>query len=497
MSNLLKDRQQLFFYLVFFFLVLWSLFTLSYSPLVWVDEAILASYTHSFIEGNGISMELDHGDFVPLYGPVFFLIQTCFIKIIGFSPFGFRLCNCVFAFLSIIVFGKLLGNMQIRKDVTFFFMLLFATDVLFVSNSHSGRMEFVALFFVLLAYWAYFKTDGKDGKKALAISLVLTLSFMTTPRIAVIAIPIAVAELYRLLKKRMWLTSTFYVLIPVLLYYLWILYAFGSINSMLDYYLKPSQTSPDASLVDRFVSGGTSLFIPKWQIPLIVTSVLCVVHSICNRYFGRLLLFITPICLFYILVVDTGTYSILIIPFYLLIICGCVAEIMHVHSSKWKRIIKFALLCCIVLNGGIFLFKGANVICTLNTRDHEAMSTWLKKNVPVGSKLAGTYAFYYAAVDNDCPYRRLEHEYLNAKGLHDDLLNNYKVEYLIVSEDQLMPEMKKCFPLFQKEIRKVASYKPVEGDSWANRMFRLVLKKYPILSNYPTYACNLYKVEKI
>ena len=488
--------ERITFFIIFFLIIIWSIFTLPYSPIAWMDEVILSSYAHSFFNGNGIAMELDHGEPVPFYGPVFFVLQALFIKLVGFTPFGLRLCNCLFSFLSVILLGKIQKTLNVKDCARYLILLLFATDTLFLSNSHSGRMEFVALFFVLVAYWLYLEPRFNYIYKAFLISLSLSVAFMTTPRVAVICIPIAIAELYKILTKRAWSLTIVYVLLPILLYCIWIVYAFGSIDSMFSFFTTPNSSSPNASLASRFININLHLFIPKWQYPLIFTAILCVIHSIRYKYLNRILLYVSPICIFYLIVFDTGTYSTLIIPFYLLIIAVCYSEVQLRSEKKQIMVFNTLIICCMALNIAIFVVKSINVMSTINTRDHSELSAWLKNQIPAGSRVAGTYAFYYAAIDNNCSYRKIENESLSAKALHDELINDYNVDYLIISEDQFTPYMLECYSFFDKEKELVGYYKPSNEDLWLNKLIDRFVKKYSILSSDPSYACEVYKIDR-
>lgn len=150
------------FFSIFAILVIWSIGALIYSPTAWFDEVYFASATHSFISGNGLAVELDNYEPCVTYGPVYFLITGLVTKVFGFGMFQFRLVNCLFAFLCVIILGIVLERIKVKETLRYLFQLILLTDVLFVSNSHSGRMEFVAVFFVLIAYLFYLGQQKKE-----------------------------------------------------------------------------------------------------------------------------------------------------------------------------------------------------------------------------------------------------------------------------------------------------------------------------------------------
>lgn len=58
---------------------------MSFSPIAWFDEVYFASTTHSFMNGNGLSLELDHCEPVLMYGPIYFLLTSSVMKLFGFG----------------------------------------------------------------------------------------------------------------------------------------------------------------------------------------------------------------------------------------------------------------------------------------------------------------------------------------------------------------------------------------------------------------------------
>ena len=437
------------------------------SPIVWLDEAMLASYTHSFIEGNGISMELDEGAPVPIYGPVFFLLASFSIKLFGFVPFSFRLVNCLFGYLSVFVLGKILEENKIRNVTKYWLLLLYATDVSFIMNSHAGRMELVAIFFVLIAYWVYLKKSIDNIWKSIILSLDLTLAFMTTPRSMVLIIPIAVYFLLLLYSERSWKNMIYYLVIPIVLYGIWIAYAFGSVGQMIDFYIKPNETSQNVSFASRFIS--FSVNIVKWHYPIVLAGIFILVDSLRSKYFKSVLLYFIPIILFYLLVKDMGGYDIYIIPFYLIIIGIGVEQLIDSPRKTSRIVTNCSLILCFIVNLGVFSIKVINLVATKDQRDHDKMCEWFNNTIPANSRIAGGYPYYYAAINHGCQYRRLERDNLSPGYTFTRLLNNYKPEYLLIHKQQFTPDEEACFKMFKTE--RVSSYVPIKNTNRLSRMF--------------------------
>jgi hypothetical protein len=115
-----------------------------------------------------------------------------------------------------------------------------AHDPTFHQNIHSGRMDSMAMLFILLGF--YFLVRAGDGTRpsvvadSAASGLFAALGVLTTPRPGYLLIPMALILLVRWARRRD-LTSTISVAVwgTVILvcFAAWILYAFGSIPAML------------------------------------------------------------------------------------------------------------------------------------------------------------------------------------------------------------------------------------------------------------------------
>ncbi|MFA5925238.1 MAG: glycosyltransferase family 39 protein, partial [Methylococcaceae bacterium] len=163
----------------------------------------MASMTNSFLNGNGLALAISSGDQIFIYGPVYFILTTFSFLIGGVNAFSFRIINLFFAFLTIFIFYRIMGKLKINEVVKKLIVLMFLIDVIFIQNSHSGRMEFVATYFTLLCLFYYLK-DKLTTIDYCLIALFGSLAFMTTPRVAVILFPILIFVFISLIKERKW-----------------------------------------------------------------------------------------------------------------------------------------------------------------------------------------------------------------------------------------------------------------------------------------------------
>ena len=472
--------------LAFAILIIWNLWSLVYSPIAWFDEVYFASATHSLISGNGLSVELDHYQPLVIYGPVYFLFTGAVTKLFGFGIFQFRIVNLLFAFLSVILLGKILNKLGVSKGMNLFIQILLLTDALFISNSHSGRMEFVALSFVLAAYYCFLNQFNSATMKAMLISLLLTLATLTTLRVVVICVPIAIAQLIELFKARSWSGLVVYFLIPIFLYGVWIYVAFGSIAGMISYF---TQLPPDGfvqkSLFERFARG--NWIILKFHYPMIFTAVLSIFYLLKNGKIKDIIVYIAPIIIYYFIVTDTGMYGVLILPFYMIIIALGLTELASASHKVYSFSYNMLLLLCLVLNCSIFVVKAFSVIMTKERRNPMQATMLIKDNIPYGSKVAGDYPYYYAAIDNGCQFKRIFREGAKVESVFDDVISNFRPDYIVLRNNSYDKKMQSL--LKKSGFEKIKCYK-FEDDGKV--FFGQLLDKF----NYritATYEGDIYK----
>lgn len=432
------------YYCIFVVLIIWNLLSLVYSPIAWFDEVFFASATHSLISGNGLSVELDHFEPLVIYGPVYFLLTGAVTKLFGFGIFQFRIVNLLFAFSSVLLLGKILNKLNVNKGMSYFIQILMLTDALFVSNSHSGRMECVALFFVLGAYLIYLSQFNRTIIKALLISTLLTLAVLTTLRVVVICIPIAIAQLIKFVKSHSWGELSVYLFTPLILYGIWVFVAFGSVSGMLSYFTQPPTDGiVQQSLFERFVKG--NWMISKTHYPMILASLLSIFYFCKKGEIKDMVVFIAPIILYYFLVRDTGIYGVLILPFYMIIIALGITKIGSETRKYFHVTYKTILVLCMLVNCLLFIVKAYTVITTMERRDPRLARTWVKDNIPYGSKVAGDYQYYYAAVDNGCQFKRIFRSGAKDEVIFNDVIDNFQPDYIVLGKNNKKTEKLSLF----------------------------------------------------
>src|SRR5581483_7559791 len=89
------------------------------------------------------------------YGPVYFIIQSAIIKMTGFGIFNFRITGMLFGFIDLFLIYRICAHLKFSVYATIATLLLVALEPNFNQFLHSGRMDFVTLFFFFLSYLVF------------------------------------------------------------------------------------------------------------------------------------------------------------------------------------------------------------------------------------------------------------------------------------------------------------------------------------------------------
>lgn len=470
-------------------IILWHLWSLQYSPLPWFDETFFASITNSFINSKGFQLEIcplqTGGVPVLTYGPVYFLLTAIPIKLAGLGIFQFRIISLVFIFMVIILFSKIIRNFGLNKTYQKWLIILIVFDVIIVQNSHSGRMDMVALFFAIFAWWAYLnKRPNQTIFQITIMGLAGVSAILTTPRIAVIVFPIFIFAFYHFIKSKQWVYSLIITIIPLIIYLIWVWLAFDSLTNFWEHYFSKS-ANIDASNSNLSDFLGGNFYIPFYQWPIIITGIFSLlVAFITRKNINDILLFLSPIILFYTLVKDTGAYSALIISFWYIIIgLGGLSP----YFKKTRVILLTGLGVITVVNLGIFTIKAIAIIGSIDQRDPKAISHWIKDNVPEKSKIVGDDRYYYACLQNNCDFQYIERikSHQERAKYH---ATYYKPDYLFIS-NQTSPEIVEAY----REQFYFIEKDQYQNNKKTNNLFHRLIDKLPI-KIFTSYEGTLIKV---
>lgn len=387
-------------YLLFPLLFIWHLYSLNISPLPWYDETYFASITHSIINGQGFQLSvapLMPSNQLFAYGPVYFLLTSLSTGLFGFGIFSFRIVNLIFAIGVIWVFFSIIRSFINNRFIAFSLLFLVSFDTILLQNAHSGRMDMVALFFVLLGFFLFIvKPNGRFS--FIAGTIALALALLTTARVFFIVIPLGIYIWINYLKVKDWSKVVFLVLIPILMGFVWILYSFGTVVGAIEYFIGTSNGTE--SLGSSYLGG--NFYIPAYQWPMIVITLVIVllnIRKVKNDIIS--ILFLTFISLFYLLICDTGIYSALIIVFYYLLLARNIDDVLE----KRRILVISCYLLLIIVNIGIFSFKTMQIVFSKDVRNPKLAEGVFDVFVEKGSNIVGDDRYYYASIRNGCMFQ--------------------------------------------------------------------------------------------
>jgi 4-amino-4-deoxy-L-arabinose transferase-like glycosyltransferase len=455
------SREKILLLLFFVAYLVYHFYTLVISPLPWFDETYFVSISKSFAETGKfvaeVSKEMGRKEERFTYGPVFFLLQAMSYKIFGFSIISFRWISLVFGFLTVIMTAIISRRFNSSPKVFILLIVLFLLDPFLNMVLHEGRMDLVAIFFMLVSIHLLFKGIDTERYKLYFFSgLSSSVALLTTPRVAFIYIALGLILLFSLegkslkqslLKIALWIAPI------IFLYTAWVFYAFGGFIELYLYY---------KNLSGHFLGG--SLYIPKHEKLLIAMTALAVIIGIVQKgllYFNKMVIMaLLSIGLFYLIVRDYGPYSTLVLPFYYFLLVQGIIE----SKLSFKNYSLYPLLLIFIFNISFFAVKSVQVLAEAEIKDSKLADQFIKDNIAVGSKVIGDAQFYYSVIKAGSEYR-LYDQYFSDEQRERLLREEFDYDYFIVSERaEEMQAAKVAVFLKNGQFKKVATLKVPESE---------------------------------
>jgi len=426
-------------YLFFGFVLLiifYHLFTLEIQPLPWFDEVYFASIADNFITNGSLVPEIAssarNGRPALTYGPVYFFLTGLCMKVFGFGIAQFRIVAMISGLLCVrltYLIWKITGPSEPWKFKVLLLALLM--DPFFSLTFHQGRMDLTALCFALIAIFYYLK-GKKSGKSAILVSgLAGVLALLTTPRIAVVLWPLVVFVVLDSITSKEYQNAGIWVAPFLFLYPVWIVMGFGGIGNFVHYY----QTIREATNAANSGYVGPNFYIPPHEYCLIFIAIIALVYGAIKQgkgYFNRLtILSLLVMASFYLIVFDWGPYSSLIIPFYYILIFNSWALVPV--SKGWKTLYSVPVFLLLVFNMGYSFVKAEQVLRSKKIRDPEVANTFVRENIPPGSKVVGDGLYYYAVKKNACDFQLFD-QYDTLESRERKHRVDYDYDFLITAD---------------------------------------------------------------
>ena len=472
----LKNKQLLIAKVLVFGLILISLFTLTTSPMVWYDEVCMSSESLSFFTTGEIKLTANPhvltGE-VLHYGPLYFLSTALSFKLFGFGIFQFR----IVAWICAILIAFLLAyRTNITKGNSFYlFLLLVLSDVTFLKASHNGRMETLAIVFIVAAFIVTFHSKNRSVLQYSLIGVMCALTVLVTPRSGFLLIPVAIQILALIFRKQFSFPKIIGMgvsfAIPVLI---WFGYA---------YHFSIEEMVAEFKEIQAVGSGfaGSHFRVSSVQIHLILAIAIIIVFDGVKDKFSfikQYWYYLTGIILFYLIVKDYGPYSVYIIwIFYVLMVNWA-------EGNKKKLLIPIAVL---LINFGFLSLKYFTVFSTLEARNMSYVTQEMSKIIPEGSVVVGDMRYFYSVHLNGSSFRYNEEDFGTEKfeKLHREK-DDY--DYLVISNKRNLdyPQVLRTYQSNSiLELVGTIEMKEPEG-----KLIEFILSKFPLTY---TYSGSVYK----
>jgi 4-amino-4-deoxy-L-arabinose transferase-like glycosyltransferase len=417
--------------------IVYNLATLSYSPLPWFDEVTFMSITDSYMKHHTLYEEMrivgEPGEKL-FYGPIYFIWQSFIIKSFGCSIFNVRISNMLFGFVCLFLVYKIGRKLGFSIKAGLIAMVMMAVEPNFNQFLHSGRMDFISLFFFLLSFLLFLNISGAGKVSAVLLALatgaLLGCAILTTPRIIFAFSVYACYFLYEIIvyadKSRMQTLLKFALigLAFAAVYGYWIYVTFGGINGYIDH-------ATHAPYLKDHVGVGTE-FLLRYNIVIYALAYVSFVMLLLKKKLKGnpgVVLFAVPGITAFIFIVSgsvIGRYFALVIPFVSILISGTAFYLYE------NRLLKYASYAAIASFLAVFIFKSTFVLSTIPQRDPFENEKIITQYIEPNTSVFGDFEFYYIARNKNCSFLTTQMNGSIAQ-LTKYIVEN-KIRYVILNE---------------------------------------------------------------
>lgn len=445
----------------------------------WSDLVVLHDVTISFINGDGFFPQsnplFNGGREMVIYGPVYFILEGLAILIGGNSHFTASFVGVMFLFPFAWLILKYIKN-KYGALLGLGMLLLLYTDAQLMTAFHNGRMEIMACFFSLYLFFIGQSFSG-SRKEIILSSLAASMAFLTTPRVAVIMIPTLIYLTGNILFVRKDVKS-FVVLIsiPTILVTLWIFFGFGGFSEVYNYFFiqETNHLNKTGNMASKFIGGNFQ--VQRTQYVLFTLTFVSLLLLVYKRGLSILkekwiLLSLSTIILYYLLIVDFGNYSALLISvvYYLFI------RIINELTNVWQRTSLFLLLGHNLLLFGVM---ASNVIVSYPYNSSDLINSFISRNIESTAKVSGHHLYYFGALENGNEFRTWSKLEINVDENERQIFKEIKVDYLILKEFEFRQIDQEKYQLKLEKIDELDLSKYPYQD------WRELLKKYKLGGDY-------------
>jgi len=428
------------------FLLLYLLFhllTLTSNSLPSFDEVFQASISKSFAETGklipGNCKETWNAKEDVLNGPVLPLLGSFSFKLFGFGIFQFRIIGFVFGILLIISIALLLRLFISSEKWLLVLAILLSLDPVINRSFGHINTDLISIFFLLTSLLFLIRGQREEKNYQFLLSgLFASISILTTAIVGVFLVAMLLVLLFQLegkeLKKSL-IQLSLWMLPILILYGSWIRLSDGGISELIHYYKNIWNTK------SRIATGRWS--IPYYDYILIGLSVFALIHGIIQKkraYFNFItLVSLLSIFIYHVLFYLSPSNSILVIPFYYILLF----EGLYQGEFTIKSFSAYPILILLVFHLILFSISSGEIISEKAIHDPHTAEAFVEKNIPKGSKVIGDPTYYYAVNNSRSDFQLFDH-YLNDEQREQVLREVYDYDYLILSARSIQYEPKTC-----------------------------------------------------
>jgi hypothetical protein len=438
----------------------------------WYDEVVFADLSYSVAKHHNFLLNIHplSSDFkeVFFFGPIFFYLQAFIINHIAFSAFFFRLPVYICGALAAIIFGKILFTITKDKTLSRFFLLLYFTNFLICGSLNCGRMEMVTLLFASLSLLLFLKNYIKENYSEFLIACLLSgvvfcLAVLTTPRSSFLYL-LFVVPLIKIFFKGIQTKNLKLISFPFIHFFLsfgipylvWYNPHLGNPVEIFNY------IAPSVKTQVSFIHNHIDMNSFAW----LLTDIILLIYALFKKIKlpDYLWGFIVGSIIFISVVIPWSYHHGMIIPVLI------VNAILLLFSIQRQTSTGFALNFFVVIFGIQIFFaamKYAIIWSDFPSRSSDALQRIIDQNMPQGSRVMGSYNYYYGCMNDNCSFRSIEDntEITTGKLVPvtkkvDYLMNIYKGEFIIIRDDE--KETLQPF-IATNKFKKIASIRIPEG----------------------------------
>lgn len=467
-------------------IVVYNLYTLPISPLPWYDEICLADISYNFLKTGKLLSTVTpfyiYNEEVTLYGPLYFYIQSLIVFILGFTAYNFRLLNLISSFLIVFILYKKKYDDK-TKTIKNLLIIMLSLSPMYIANSHSGRMDLFSSLFVFLAFTLLYKDSFLSLKKLFAISALLTLSILITPRVMFLSSGLIIFYLRFVANRTQIVKSIVFAIItyivPILAYCTWSYYSSGDFLFLIQRLLTQESSNYVGS---GFVKKNFEFII------LLMFIVLFILTTIKHRKLYDLPSGLLMSCLtFQFFVKETGPYTAMQVPF---AIWGIMELMNKCTNDVFIKYSKFIIMFITFVFFSVFCFKTISIYAYMDERNVGHVDIFIEKNKLNNKIILAAFPYYYELMKNKNTIYNYE------------ITNGKDLNILIEEADKLAPEYLMCLRndtanKFVKELIEKRNFTLIDSlvinASSSKRKLQQLFKNN---KGYNSYEGYLYKKDK-